>query len=116
MFDEGVLLSIGKYLQGHLRRDEFRVGSYRKIQRHLSLSSSITMASGGGPRSRQPISFSCALILRLSTHSCSNCFKCNYLANYYFIWWDQLLDLNVLTLKLILNLFQGTVCSPLYGQ
>lgn len=34
---------------GHLRRDEFRVGSYRKIQWHLSLASSFTMALGGGP-------------------------------------------------------------------
>lgn len=46
LFDEVVLLSIEKYLQGHLRRDEFRVGSYRKIQRHLSLGTSSTMALG----------------------------------------------------------------------
>lgn len=42
------------------------------------------MASGGGPRSWQPISVSCALILRLSTRSCSNCFTCNYSADYSF--------------------------------
>lgn len=34
---------------GHLRRDEFRVVSYRKIQWHLSHGSSFTMALGGGP-------------------------------------------------------------------
>lgn len=74
LFDEVVLLSIRKYLQGHLRWHEFRVGSYRKIQRHLSLGSSVTMALGGGPRSRQPSSVSCVLILRLNTLSCSTCF------------------------------------------
>lgn len=74
LFDEVVLLSIGKYRQGHLRRDEFRVGSYRKEQRHLSLGSSVTMAWGGGPRSRQPSSVSPVLILRLNTLACSTCF------------------------------------------
>lgn len=58
LFDEVVVLSIGKYLQGYLRRDEFRVGSYWKEQRHLSLGSSVTMAWGGGPRSQQQSSVS----------------------------------------------------------
>lgn len=91
--DDGVLLSIGKCPQGYPRRGEFRAESYRKIQRHLSLGSSVTMASGGGPRSWRPISVSCALILRLSTLSCSNCFTSNYWADYFFILWDQLSDL-----------------------
>lgn len=70
LFDEVVLLSIEKYLQGHLRRGEFRVGSNRKIQRHLSFGTSGTMAWGGGPRSRQPSSVSRVLIFRLNTLSC----------------------------------------------
>lgn len=74
VFDEAMLLSIGKYLQGHLRREEFHTGSYRKIHRHLSLGSSVTMTSGGGPRSRQLSSVSCVLVLRLNTLSCSTCF------------------------------------------
>lgn len=74
LFDEVVLLSIEKYLQGHLRRGEFRVGSNRKIQRHLSFGTSGTMARGGGPRSRQPGSVSRVLIFRLNTLSWSTCF------------------------------------------
>lgn len=57
-----------------MRWDEFHVGSYRKIQRHLSLGSSVTMASGGGPHSWQLSSVSCVLILRLNTLSYSTCF------------------------------------------
>lgn len=44
-----MLLSIGKYLLSHLRRDELQVVSYRKMQWHPSRSSSFTMALGGGP-------------------------------------------------------------------
>lgn len=57
-----------------MRRGEFHVGSYRKIQRHLSFGTSGTMALGGGPRLRQLSSVSRVLIFRLNTFSCSTCF------------------------------------------